>query len=172
MFRDLKVCKEALLTRVFSAIDIVYSFKNGPPEVYSELFRTFEEGANRISDVEGLQLVLLIQPHPVTNGTNSLGLEPGQKDEVVSVLTAAYSRREDDDRVQVGMQEIIDAHENHLKEEGLYIPFQYLNYADITQDPIGSYGEDIKKRLQEVSLKYDPEGLFQKAVPGGFKVFD
>ncbi|KAF9876841.1 hypothetical protein CkaCkLH20_05687 [Colletotrichum karsti] len=153
------------------AIDIVYSFKNGDPDVYSELFRTWEEGAKPLSEIEGLQLVLLIQPHPVTNGTNSLGLKPGQKDEVLSVLTAANTNREDDATVQAGMQSIIDAHRAILKERGLLIPFQYLNYADVTQYPIGSYGAEIKARLQTVSEKYDPDGFFQEAVPGGFKLF-
>jgi len=122
-------------------------------------------------DVEGLQLVLLIQPHPVTNGTNSLGLPAGQKDLVMSVLTAAYAREEDDDVVQRGMQAIVDKHNAVTRTRGLHIPFQYLNYADKSQDPIGSYGADVKARLQAVSRKYDPRGFFQNAVPGGFKLF-
>ncbi|KAH9226154.1 hypothetical protein K456DRAFT_1933883 [Colletotrichum gloeosporioides 23] len=153
------------------AIDVVYSFKNGDSSVYSEMFRTWEEGTKLLADIEGLQLVLLIQPHPVTNGTNSLGLTPGAKDEVMSVLTAAYTKRADDEVVLTGMQSIIYAHKDMLQQRGLLISFQYLNYADITQDPIGSYGPEVKARLQTVSKKHDPEGLFQKNVPGGFKVF-
>lgn len=124
-----------------------------------------------MADIAGLQIVLLTQPHPVTNGTNSLGLAPGQKDEIVTVLTGAYTHPEDDERVQAGMETIIAAHEAILKERGLYIPYQYLNYADGFQDPIGSYGKEVKARLQDVSRAYDPEGVFQKQVPGGFKVF-
>lgn len=139
--------------------------------MYSEMFKAWEEGIQPIADVEGLQIVLLIQPHPVTNGTNSLGLEPGQKDEIVSVITGAYTNPEDDDVVQSGMDAIATAHEAILKERGSYIPFQYLNYADVYQDPIGSYGKKVKARLQDVSTRYDPEGVFQKQVPGGFKVF-
>lgn len=73
--------------------------------------------------------------------------------------------------MQKVMEEVIANHENLLKERGLYIPYQYLNYADISQDPIGGYGEEIKAKLQAASKKYDPEGVFQKQVPGGFKVF-
>lgn len=124
-----------------------------------------------MSDIAGLQLVLLIQPHPVTNGTNSLGLEPGRKDEVLAVITSAYTSKEDDEVVQKGMEAISAAHEASLKKRGLYIPFQYLNYADIYQDPIGSYGKEMRETLQGVSKKYDPNGVFQKQVPGGFKVF-
>ena len=48
--------------------------------------------------------------------------------------------------------------------------FQYLNYADPSQDPLGSYGDENVARLREVSRKYDPAGFFQAQVPGGFKL--
>jgi hypothetical protein len=55
-------------------------------------------------------------------------------------------------------------------EMGLLHEFQYLNYADPSQDPIGSYGEENASFLREVSKKYDPRGVFQRQVPGGFKL--
>lgn len=135
------------------------------------MFAIWEQGTRDLAKIAGLQLVLLIQPHPVTNGTNSLGLKPHQQDEVMSVLTASYSNKADDTVVQAGMQKIVDAHVNILKKKGLYLPFQYLNYADKSQDPIGGYGKDVKRRLQKTSLEYDPHEVFQKQVPGGFKLF-
>lgn len=153
------------------AIDIVYSYRSSDADVYSALFKAWEEGVKRLQDIAGLQIVLLTQPHPVTNGTNSLGLESGRKDEVVTVLTGAYTRPEDDEVVQAGMEAIVAAQKAILEDNGLLIPFQYLNYADIYQDPIGGYGDEVKARLQDVSRRYDPDGVFQKQVPGGFKVF-
>jgi hypothetical protein len=70
----------------------VYSFRNGDTSFYSELFQAWEDGTKDLVDIEQLQLVLLIQPHPVTNGTNSLGLTPGETDVVMSVVTAAYAK--------------------------------------------------------------------------------
>lgn len=49
--------------------------------------------------------------------------------------------------------------------------FVYLNYAASYQDPVSSYGSASKAFLRSVSKKYDPEGLFQTGVPGGFKLF-
>lgn len=46
----------------------------------------------------------------------------------------------------------------------------YLNYADTSQDSMGSYGEDNLRFLKEVAAKYDPEGVFQRRFPGGFKL--
>jgi hypothetical protein len=151
---------------------MVYSFKNPSAAVYSELFQTWEDGTKVLADIEGLQIALLLQPHPVTDGQNSLGLPPGGEDVVMSVITVSYSKKSDDDTVRGGLQAIIIKHEEILRREGVYIGWKYLNYADKLQDPIGSYGEETKARLQAVSKKYDPYGLFQTGVPGGFKLFE
>lgn len=91
---------------------------------------------------------------------------------MLGLLSAAYKDPADDDVVSKRVQAIVDKQESILQQKGLLRPFKYLNYADRTQDPIGSYGEKMKKRLQDASKKYDPNGLFQTRVPGGFKLFD
>lgn len=48
--------------------------------------------------------------------------------------------------------------------------FVYLPYADATQDPLGSYGEENVRFMKEVAAKYDPRGFFQQRVNGGFKL--
>jgi hypothetical protein len=48
--------------------------------------------------------------------------------------------------------------------------YLYLNYADGFQKPIAAYGEESVRFLQGVSRKYDGNGVFQKAVKGGFKI--
>ncbi|KAI9929330.1 hypothetical protein MW887_000798 [Aspergillus wentii] len=51
-----------------------------------------------------------------------------------------------------------------------HVDMIYLNYADATQDPLGSYGADRVEFMRKVAAKYDPAGVFQSRVPGGFKV--
>lgn len=46
----------------------------------------------------------------------------------------------------------------------------YLNYAHPSQDPLKSYGEDKVQFIREVAAKYDPTGVFQNRIPGGFKI--
>lgn len=46
----------------------------------------------------------------------------------------------------------------------------YLNYADSSQDPLGSYGSGRVQFLRDVAAKYDAAGVFQDRVPGGFKI--
>lgn len=50
------------------------------------------------------------------------------------------------------------------------VPFQYLNYAAPFQDPLANYGDMSHHMLREVSKKYDPDQVFQRLVPGGFKL--
>ena len=68
-----------------------------------------------------------------------------------------------------GMQYIADLDE-FAKSVGADNPWIYLDYAYKTQDPLTSYGEENLQKLRDVSKKYDPEGVFQTMVPGGFKV--
>ena len=44
-----------------------------------------------------------------------------------------------------------------------------LNYAHAVQKVFGEGRR--KKWLQKVSKVFDPEGIFQRCVPGGFKLF-
>ena len=46
----------------------------------------------------------------------------------------------------------------------------YLDYAYKTQNPLRSYGADNVALLRSAAKKYDPTGVFQKLVPGGFKL--
>jgi len=69
------------------------------------------------------------------------------------------------------MRAILEKIEKDSEARKTSAPFKFLNYSSQFQDPISSYGEENKKRLQAVSIKFDPEGLFQKSVPGGFKLF-
>jgi hypothetical protein len=55
-------------------------------------------------------------------------------------------------------------------EQGLLHEFQYINYADPSQNPIASYGVENVNFLMNVSRKYDPSGIWQRQVPGGFKL--
>ncbi|KAF3770782.1 FAD-binding domain-containing protein [Cryphonectria parasitica EP155] len=51
-----------------------------------------------------------------------------------------------------------------------HIDWTYLNYAGPAQNPLGGYGQDNVDLIRSVAAAYDPEGFFQKRVPGGFKI--
>lgn len=47
---------------------------------------------------------------------------------------------------------------------------EFVNYAAPFQDPMTSYGKRNFRFLKDVSRKYDPNRVFQKLVPGGYKL--
>ena len=60
--------------------------------------------------------------------------------------------------------------EDVTKADGSYLPYEFMNDASYDQDVIGHYGAANVQRLKEVQRRYDPELVFQKLVPGGFKL--
>jgi hypothetical protein len=130
-----------------------------------------------IQSSAGLVCSLTLQPYPVSllqqsiaKGGNSLGLDPSTGPAVSVLLLTYWTDRSDDHRILVAMKGALEGIRAQAVEKGTALDFVYLNYAFSFQDPIGSYGAKNKQKLQEVSKKYDPDGLFQRGVPGGFKL--
>ena len=56
------------------------------------------------------------------------------------------------------------------KSMELHHRFIYQNYANISQDVFGGYGEENRERLRMIQTKYDVDGVFSKLQPGYFKL--
>lgn len=69
------------------------------------------------------------------------------------------------------LEDFVRQFDNLMEEEGVGHEFVYLNYAAAFQDPLGSYGKAELEKLKGVARRYDPRGVFQKQLVGGFKVF-
>jgi hypothetical protein len=115
-------------------------------------------------------------PPPPTNGSvlNSLGFaadEAHVNNLVFLQIVFTFDGAEATDGFDEGLKDLIDAVEKLTKAEGVYHPYKYLNFAAWFQDPLGSYGREQKQKLRQVARKYDPTGMFQTQVPGGFKLW-
>ncbi|KAF2121673.1 hypothetical protein BDV96DRAFT_594848 [Lophiotrema nucula] len=148
------------------SFELVYSFHNADAKLYRQQMQIWQDQITKINKVDGLQIQYLLQPMPVTNGTNVLGLPAHDKSLAMWVLTGLWNNAADDAAVNKALQTIVDQSEGLLRKKGLSLPFKYLNYADVTQNPISTYGKDNIARLWATSKKYDPKGLWQKRVPG------
>ncbi|KAJ0116703.1 FAD-binding domain-containing protein [Diaporthe amygdali] len=131
-----------------------------------------------LKQCEGITCSLTLQPYSTSlleksasQGGNVLGLD-AIEGPLVSILALTWWKNKADDEKIVGtFRKVIETIDQDAASRGTAVPFKYMNYAWDFQDPIGSYGEENKAFLQRVSKTYDPEGFFQKAVPGGFKLF-
>ncbi|KAI1288160.1 FAD-binding domain-containing protein [Xylaria venustula] len=128
----------------------------------TELFSTAIEP---LESCEGILLSFTLQPYPLsllqqsaTQGGNVLGLD-------------RELDREDDARIIATLREALEKIDADATKRGTSVPFKYLNYAAPFQRPIESYGSYSCAKLRKASQEYDPDGLFQKGVPGGWKLF-
>lgn len=100
-----------------------------------------------------------------------LGLDDEEGGLVVVGLALGWSDEADDALATQTAKNIIaeiDAQANDLGES---FDFKYLNYAMDWENVIAGYGVKNVAELEKVSRIYDPDGVFQKNVPGGFKLF-
>ncbi|KAK7987001.1 hypothetical protein PG988_001989 [Apiospora saccharicola] len=152
----------------------------------ADLFIALRGGGNnlgipaleKVKSIDGMVFSFTMQPYPVSllkrtepAGGNVLGLDPAGGP-LVSILILLYWNKQSDDETVLGTARgVIEAIDQDATTKGALVPYKYLNYAFDFQDLIGSYGQENRKKLQDASRKYDPDGLFQKGVPGGFKLF-
>lgn len=140
------------------------------PSLVKKLQCQIEE--NRINSSMVMQpLPVSFGEHSAARGGNMFGLERIKDDCIL--LVWAIELDTPDIMSKHGfpaLKETIDEIETYAKELGADVPFRYLNYCDGSQDPLGSYGEENVKKMKAAAVKYDPTGVFQKRVPGGFKI--
>ena len=48
--------------------------------------------------------------------------------------------------------------------------FLYHNFAGSFQRPLATYGFDSMQFMRKVAQEFDPDGFFQRRMPGGFKL--
>ncbi|KAH8724638.1 hypothetical protein GQ44DRAFT_727706 [Phaeosphaeriaceae sp. PMI808] len=58
----------------------------------------------------------------------------------------------------------------YAKSIGANNSYLYLGYADGAQGRVTSYGMDNVQKMKTAGEKYDPSGVFQNLVSGGFKI--
>lgn len=172
------------------AIELGFSNPNGRRQLFttatyknsasllSEIYRIAQANVASISGISGVKYSLSFQPIPSLinsksggGGGNSLGLDASDGNLMNMLLTATWDSKSDDATVEKTARELFAATNAKAKAMGKFHEYIYLNYAAKWQDPIAGYGAESKARLQAASRKYDPAGVFQKNVPGGFKLF-
>ena len=100
---------------------------------------------------------------------NSAGLEGLEGPLVLCLLSITWNSSEDDALINSVATSLIGRIVTATKAAGLFSEYQYLNYAAKFQQPIFSYVNASSAELR-VSKQYDPIGLFQTVVSGGFKL--
>lgn len=144
----------------------------------STIFDLTNSTVQHVRSVPGLFSSVAFQPIPTAitsraglTGGNSLGLDPADGPLVNVLLGLTWADTADDARIEAASKEWVRGVTHAAQAVGKTNPYVYLNYAEKWQDPITGYGPANVARLRQTSRKYDPDRIFQKAVPGGFKLF-
>lgn len=130
-----------------------------------------------VRHVEGMEWLFAYEPlphlfteHSTARGGNMLGLNRTTDDLILMQLAPRWTNAADDAVMYDTAKHWVKQVQGYTQSVGKASDYLYLNYADGFQDPIAAYGEDNVKFLQRVSRKYDKQGVFQRAVKGGFKI--
>jgi hypothetical protein len=125
-------------------------------------------------NVKGLVWTLVLQPLlPVwarMGDTNPLGLHDCQEPLVIVSFTVNWDESRDDEFVKNTTRYAVEKIDGIAAANKASHPYRYLNYCAEWQRPFEGYGMENLHFLKEVSMRYDPEGLFQRGCVGGFKL--
>ncbi|KAI5357982.1 Putative FAD-binding domain, PCMH-type, FAD-binding, type PCMH, subdomain 1 [Septoria linicola] len=112
--------------------------------------------------------------HTGNRGGNALGLSPADGPLLITQLGLTWNATESaaDDAAIIAQGDALMADVKKWSErKGLAHRYIYMNYAGKSQDVFAGYGASNQAKLRRIAKKYDPQGVFQKLVPGGKKLF-
>ena len=133
--------------------------------------------ANSIPKVDGVAYGLQLMPMPpaissksIATGGNSLGINPADGPLMIIQIYANWFQASDDSLIETVAGKLLDNIRTEARKANKLSPYVDLNYANKGQDVWTGRGIVNLAKLKAVSLKYDPQGVFQKQVLGGFKL--
>ncbi|KAH7337971.1 hypothetical protein B0J17DRAFT_717656 [Rhizoctonia solani] len=109
-------------------------------------------------------------PRKREKGGNVMGLKTAKDPLMVVSYTFTWERPEDDQKAYAAIKKLVTASKEIAKSQNRLADYMYLNYAGPEQKVIESYGSAQVDFLRKVKAKYDPNAVFEKLSPGGFKI--
>jgi hypothetical protein len=106
--------------------------------------------------------------HGKDNGGNALALSSEPQSWLS--LNTGWLKEEDDKTAYAASRAVLTRIEKITKRHGSYLEYQFMNDASWDQRVIEHYGAESVAFLRTVHEEYDPRGIFQKLVPGGWKI--
>lgn len=143
----------------------------------ADLHEAFVADLLDIVPAEDLVTQSLFQPVPkifadigVAKGGNVLGLDKIEGNALLWLCAVSVKTPEHESIVHRKASAMTKALEDYAKSISATASWIYVNYADPSQDALKSYGPDNLEFIRDVAAKYDPTGVFQRMVPGSFRV--
>lgn len=126
---------------------------------------------------ENFTTTCFLEPFPASierigreKGGNVVGLPKGEDLFIVDIGTLVTTDDVDLAIIHAALMRLTAQVKEYAVSVGQDVDFTYANYADASQDVMGSYGSENVQFMRTVAERYDPMGFFQKRVPGGWKL--
>ena len=155
-----------------------YGFSNlylDDSQTYRDVINLCAQQGEKMMQVNGGTQVLI--PQPISKTMVDAALTTGGRPQTLVSraqlwmnMSWGWNLASDDAFVYKLIQETYEMVIDLTKQRGLWDPYIFLNDAFMTQKVLESYGTDSFAKMKAVSAKYDPHGMFQTQVPGGFKL--
>jgi len=130
-----------------------------------------------LATIQNLSYSLSFEPIPVSvlaqselHGPNVLDLPQSLGPLIIALLSTTWHSPADDALARKLSIETMESIENASKQASTWHPYKYIGYADRSQQVLEGYGNENVQFLKTVSRRYDPQGVFQRLVKGGFKL--
>lgn len=143
-------------------------------QLFEEIFQLSNDTLQGVRMAENLQWIITIQGvvEPSRSASrNPLGLDRNAGPVVVIQFIGYWTKDADSAPIQGALRQLTDRVADAARQRNLLKDWIYLNYAAEWQDVFAGYGVANRARLRQISRRYDPRAVFQRDVPGGFKLF-
>lgn len=146
-------------------------------QLYIDVAKIAQNATLRLSSINGGSLVFQPQPistamlnNSLTRGTSPLTASLENKAQIWLELDFGWNYKSDDSRMGEILEETLAQIEKLAKLRRLHSEFIFLNDAYLSQDPLRSFGTNTFRKLKRIARTYDPMGIFQSRLAGGFKL--
>ena len=139
-----------------------------PHNSLHQLISTRHVGAE-IKKVSGIVWTLVFQPllpsATLHHASNSMGINTSKTLTIMHV-NVVWNKASDDAVVHAAAERLLGRVEACARQRGVFCEYKYANYCSAAQNPYDGYGKERHQFLRDVSSRYDPDGIFQRGVPG------
>lgn len=138
----------------------------------AELQKQFVDELLQAMPADELVSQSLFQPIPqtfadigVAKGGNVLGLDHEEGNALLWLSAASVNDPKHEGLLKIKSRAMADELQRYAVSISVDHPWVYANYADPSQSPLASYGEENVQFLRGLSSKYDKDGFFQRFAP-------
>lgn len=154
-------------------------FGPGAVELLSEAFAPGGKGgpiSAALKDVEKASATMSLQPIGKAwlraarqAGGDAIDLDPADGEFYAMVAAFQWEKAADDARVNKAARDFVARIDAAANKKALHYPYNYINDAQQGQKVFEFYGKGKSlPKLKAIAKKYDPQGVFQTLVVGGW----